>query len=94
MLNAGDSIQKSQALSNKELFKVHEVSILDLDKEGSLLNDMDSMDGQGKSKTKINLDGGESGEGTSKSTKRLLVNQPSEADDFQRASPQDGDNEE
>ena len=37
-------LNQSQAQSNKELFKLHEVSILDLDKEGSLLNDVDSMD--------------------------------------------------
>ena len=41
---------------------LHDVSILDLDKEGSLLNDLDSVDGGGPSRTAVALQG-ELGEG-------------------------------
>ena len=72
--------------------KLHDVSILDLDKEGSLLNDMDSMDGGGPSRTKVALDG-VLGEGQDTKSKPLLVNQPSEPDSFARITPEVQDDE-
>ena len=62
---------RGNAQSGNNLFKLHEVSILDLDKEGSLLNDADSDAGNGK--LKVTLDG-DLGEGTDS---RPLIHQPS-----------------
>lgn len=76
-----DDANQNQAQSNKELFKLHEVSILDLDKEGSLLNDDDSNYQNGmNSRNKLEGDLGE-GKDTQNS-QILLVNQPSEIDDL------------
>ena len=57
---------------------MHEVSILDLDKEGSLLNDMDSDLGAGLTgRPKVNVDG---------ETSQPLLHQPSNKTDLDRGS--------
>jgi len=70
--------------SGGNLFKLHEVSILDLDKEGSLLNDVDSDLGAGLvGRVKANLDG-ELGENGTES--KPLLHAPSNKTDLDRGS--------
>lgn len=55
------------------------------------MNDVDSADGHTNSRTKVNLDGNLGDDQTG--SKKLLVNQPSDGDEFQRASQEDADKE-
>ena len=84
--------QPSNTRSGSNLFKLHEVSILDLDKEGSLLNDADSDATGMNGKTKVNL-AGDLGENVNESNKEL-IHQPSDRTDLDRGSALDEKHEE